>query len=117
MLSVVALLQGLPDSGLVRAQVGTVAEKLVPDVYEVEFCDDSGRTYAMASLRAGQLLRLHHEPVHQAACARHGWPQRRAHSRSFAVRFMLFFHKCLAAPSAPPRSLQPAISATIAALR
>ena len=67
MLSVVALLQDLPEHDLVRGQVGTVVEVLAPDAYEVEFCDDDGRTYAMASLKADQLLRLHHEPVRQAA--------------------------------------------------
>jgi Domain of unknown function (DUF4926) len=67
MLSVVALLQDLPEQGLVRGQVGTVVEDLAPGVYEVEFCDDNGRAYAMASLRAEQLLRLHHEPVRQVA--------------------------------------------------
>ena len=35
--------------------------------YEVEFTDDSGRTYAMVALKAGQLMRLHHEPANQAA--------------------------------------------------
>ncbi len=67
MLSVVALLEDLQEHGLVRGQVGTVVENLAPGVYEVEFCDDNGRTYAMASLKAEQLMRLHHEPVHQAA--------------------------------------------------
>jgi hypothetical protein len=67
MLAVVALLQDVPELGLVRGQVGTVVENLAPGVYEVEFCDDDGRTYAMASLTAEQLIRLHHEPVHQAA--------------------------------------------------
>jgi hypothetical protein len=67
MLSVVALLEDLPEHGLVRGQVGTVVERLAPGVCEVEFCDDNGRTYAMASLKAKQLMRLHHEPVHQAA--------------------------------------------------
>jgi Domain of unknown function (DUF4926) len=67
MLSVVALLQDLPEHGLIRGQVGTVVEAVAPGVYEVEFCDDSGRTYAMTSLRDEQLMRLHHEPVHQAA--------------------------------------------------
>jgi len=66
-LSVVALLQDLPEHGLVRGQVGTVVEDLAPGVYEVEFCDDDGRTYAMASLKADQLMRLHHEPIHEAA--------------------------------------------------
>jgi hypothetical protein len=67
MLSVVALLQDAPEHGLVRGQVGTVVESLAPGVYEVEFCDDDGRTYAMASLKADQLMRLHHEPIHEAA--------------------------------------------------
>jgi hypothetical protein len=67
MLSVVALLQDLPGHGLIRGQVGTVVENLAPGVYEVEFCDDDGRTYAMASLKAEQLMRLHHEPIHKAA--------------------------------------------------
>jgi hypothetical protein len=65
-LSVVALLQDLPEEGLVRGQVGTVVENLAPGAYEVEFSDDNGRTYAMVALVAGQLMRLHHEPVHQA---------------------------------------------------
>ena len=67
MLSVVALLQDLPEHRLVRGQVGTVVETLAPGVFEVEFCDENGRTYAMASLQAEQVMRLHHEPVHQAA--------------------------------------------------
>jgi hypothetical protein len=65
--SVVALLEDLPEHGLVRGQVGTVVENWTPGVYEVEFSDDQGRTYAMVALKAEQLMRLHHEPVHQAA--------------------------------------------------
>ena len=67
MLSVVALLQDLPEQGLVRGQVGAVVEDLAPGVYEVEFCDDDGRSYAMASLKAEQIMRLHHEPIQEAA--------------------------------------------------
>lgn len=67
MLSVVALLEDLPGEGLVRGQVGTVVEKWAPGVYEVEFCDDSGSTYAMVALKAGQVMQLHHEATHQAA--------------------------------------------------
>lgn len=67
LLSVVALLEDLPEHGLVRGQVGTVVESWAPRVYEVEFSDDNGRTYAMVALKAEQLMRLHHEPVHQAA--------------------------------------------------
>jgi hypothetical protein len=65
--SVVALLEDLPIEGLVRGQVGTVVETWAPGVYEVEFSDDHGRAYAMAALRAEQLIRLHHQPTHQAA--------------------------------------------------
>jgi hypothetical protein len=65
--SVVALLEDLPAQGLVRGQVGTVVETWAPGVYEVEFCDDNGKTYAMVALKAEQLMRLYHEPVHQAA--------------------------------------------------
>lgn len=66
-LSVVALLEDLPEEGLVRGQVGTVVESWAPGVYEVEFCGDDGRAYAMVALKAEQVMRLHHEPVNQAA--------------------------------------------------
>ena len=65
--SVVALLEDLPEEALVRGQVGTVVESWAPGVYEVEFADDNGKTYAMVALKAEMLMRLHHEPVHQAA--------------------------------------------------
>jgi len=64
--SVVALVDDLPEKGLVRGQVGTVVENWAPGVYEIEFSDDNGRTYAMVALPAEQVMRLHHEPVHQA---------------------------------------------------
>jgi hypothetical protein len=67
MLSVVALLENLPGRSLRRGQVGTIVDTLAQGVYEVEFSDDSGRTYASLALHADQLMRLHHEPSHQAA--------------------------------------------------
>ena len=67
LLSVVALLEDSKDHKLLRGQVGTIVERLAPGVYEVEFSDDEGRTYASLSLRADQLLQLHHEPSHPAA--------------------------------------------------
>lgn len=67
LLSVVALLENVAHDRLLRGQVGTVVERLAPGVYEVEFSDDDGRTYATLPLRADQLLELHHEPSHQAA--------------------------------------------------
>jgi hypothetical protein len=63
LLDVVALTQDLPEHALQRGQVGTVVEELAPGVFEVEFSDDEGRTYAMLSLRADQLLVLHYEPA------------------------------------------------------
>ena len=60
-------IEDLPEEGLVHGQVGTVVENWAPGVYEVEFADDNGKTYAMVALKAEQLMRLHHEPVHQAA--------------------------------------------------
>ena len=67
LLSVVALLTDLPASGLLRGQVGTVVEVLAPGVFEVEFSDDDGQTYASLAVRSDQLIRLRHEPVHRAA--------------------------------------------------
>lgn len=67
LLSVVALLEDIPAKGLLRGQVGTIVETLAPGVYEVEFSDDSGQTYASQALRSDQLMRLRHEPDHRAA--------------------------------------------------
>lgn len=65
LLDVVALLDNLPEHGLVRGQVGTVVE-LLDKAYEVEFCDDDGRTYAEIALAADQLLVLHYRPQQAA---------------------------------------------------
>ncbi len=65
--SVVALLENINEKGLLRGQVGTIVESLAPGVYEIEFSDDLGRTYASLPLRADQLMPLHHEPHHHAA--------------------------------------------------
>ena len=67
LLSVVALIRDMPEAGLIRGQVGTIVEVLGPEVFEVEFSDDSGRTYASLALRSNDLLRLHHRPLHEAA--------------------------------------------------
>ena len=63
LLDVVALTQELPEKDLQLGQVGTVVEVLAPDVYEVEFTDNNGRTYAELALRVEQLLILHYEPA------------------------------------------------------
>jgi hypothetical protein len=62
-LAVVALLEDQPERGLRRGQVGTVVEPLAPGVFEVEFCDNEGRTYASLALRSDQLMILHHDLV------------------------------------------------------
>jgi hypothetical protein len=63
LLEVVALTEDLPREDLYRGQVGTVVEILAPDVYEVEFCDDEGQTYAMKALSASRLMVLHYKLV------------------------------------------------------
>jgi hypothetical protein len=67
LLSVVTILEDVPEKRLLRGQVGTVVEILAPDVYEVEFSDDAGWTYASLALRADQLMRLRYEPGSRAA--------------------------------------------------
>ena len=66
LLDVVALLEDVPRVRLRRGQVGTVVETLAPDVFEVEFSDDEGQTYALLALRAEQLMVLHHQLVETA---------------------------------------------------
>jgi hypothetical protein len=62
LLDVVALTEALPQHSLLPGQVGTIVESLAPNVYEVEFSDDDGQTYAMLPLKADQLIRLHYSP-------------------------------------------------------
>ena len=62
-LDVVALTADLPSERLHKGQVGTVVHVHAADAFEVEFVDTSGRTYALATVRADQLLRLQYEPV------------------------------------------------------
>lgn len=63
LLDVVALADDLPDHRLVRGQVGTVVERVAPGVFDVEFSDDQGKTYALLPLEAHQLIVLHTAPV------------------------------------------------------
>jgi hypothetical protein len=62
LLSIVALTEDLPEKGLRRGQVGTVVEILAPNVFEVEFSDDEGRTYAMLALHSNALMVLRYQP-------------------------------------------------------
>ena len=66
LLSVVALIEDLPKQQLQRRQVDTVVENLASGVYEVDFCDDNGQTYASVAVSGNKLLRLHHEPNQHA---------------------------------------------------
>jgi len=67
LLDVVALVQDLPERNLQRGQVGTAVEELAPDVFEVEFSDNNGHTYATLALKTTQLMLLHYEPLEQAS--------------------------------------------------
>jgi hypothetical protein len=59
---VVALTVDVPEKGLPRGQVGTVVETLAPGVFEIEFSDDTGRTFAQAALPEAGLIALRYEP-------------------------------------------------------
>ncbi|MCC5877549.1 MAG: DUF4926 domain-containing protein [Candidatus Sumerlaeia bacterium] len=61
-LDVVAQTADKPERGLLRGEVGTVVEVLALNTYEVEFADQSGKTYAVAALQATDLIVLHYEP-------------------------------------------------------
>lgn len=63
LLDVVALTQEMPSRELSLGQVGMVVEILAPDVFEVEFSDNEGRTFAELALKTDQLLVLHYEPA------------------------------------------------------
>lgn len=41
--------------------MGTLVEQYQADMFEVEFSDLCGHTYALVTLNANQLLVLHHE--------------------------------------------------------
>lgn len=62
LLDVVALKQALPENALLAGQVGTIVELLAPDVYEVDFSNNDGQTYAMLPLHTSQLLKLRYIP-------------------------------------------------------
>ena len=60
LLDVVTLLSDVPESGLFRGQVGTIVEVYEHNVFEVEFVDTKGPTYAIEPLKAEQLMLLHY---------------------------------------------------------
>jgi hypothetical protein len=56
LLDVVTLIEELPELKLFRGQVGTIVEEYEPQVFEVEFSNMRGRTYALETLKANQLM-------------------------------------------------------------
>jgi hypothetical protein len=56
LLDVVALLADLPGHRLACGQVGTIVEQLDEETSLVEFSDDQGRAYAVASCPRDDLL-------------------------------------------------------------
>jgi len=62
-LDAVALTVDVPAEGLTRGSVGTIVQVYSPDEFEVEFVDNGGNTYGLATLKSDQLLRLHFDPV------------------------------------------------------
>jgi len=62
LLDVVALLENIEKHGLVVGQVGTVVDVLDENIFEVEFCDNKGQTYAVLALRSDQLMPLRYSP-------------------------------------------------------
>lgn len=63
LLDVVALLRDIPAKNLQKGMVGTIVEILAEGVFEVEFCDKSGRTISMEALPASALLVLQFEAM------------------------------------------------------
>lgn len=65
LLDIVALTEDLPNLKLYKGQVGTVIEVYEPEVFEVEFVDIQGKTYALETLNAIQLMQLYYAPLPQ----------------------------------------------------
>lgn len=59
---VVALTEDVPEHDLRRGQVGTIIEQWEPDVFEIEFADTDGVTYAQVALHTRQLMILRWQP-------------------------------------------------------
>ncbi len=63
LLDVVALTKDLPDQNLYKGQVGTIVEVYDSENFEVEFVDLQGRTYAVETLNASQVIQLHYQQL------------------------------------------------------
>ena len=69
LLDTVALIEDMPALKLYRGQVGTIVEEYEPGVFEVEFSDFKGRTYALETLQASQLMVLQYERLDERKSA------------------------------------------------
>lgn len=58
LLDVVVLIRDLPDLNLRKGQVGTIVEVYKSDDFEVEFVDLQGKTYALETLNASELMQI-----------------------------------------------------------
>ncbi len=67
LLDVVILMKDLPALNLRKGQVGTVVEVYESDDFEIEFVDLQGKTYALETLNANDLMQIHYSPVPQTA--------------------------------------------------
>ncbi|WP_202219289.1 DUF4926 domain-containing protein [Okeania sp. KiyG1] len=52
---------------LYKGQVGTIVMEYDNNVFEVDFSDNDGRTYAMETLPGDRLIQLHYELVEVVA--------------------------------------------------
>lgn len=69
LLDTVALMVDMPALNLYRGQVGTIVEEYEPGVFEVEFSDLQGKTYALETLEASQLMLLRHQLLEERKSA------------------------------------------------
>lgn len=67
LLDVVVLTKDLPALNLRKGQVGTVVEVYSPDDFEIEFVDLHGKTYALETLSAHELMQIYYSPLPQIA--------------------------------------------------
>ncbi len=63
LLDVVALKENIPGKNLYLGQVGTVVELLSSGVFEVEFIDNEGITYATEAVSEDNLIVLQYHPI------------------------------------------------------
>jgi hypothetical protein len=66
LLDIIALTENLPQHNLQRSQVGTIVEILAPNIYDIDFSNNNGQTYALLPLHHSQLLKLHHNPTSES---------------------------------------------------